>query len=256
MGAGSRVLVTNDDGVGSEGLWALARSVVSAGHDAVVVAPMVDMTGMGAALGGELGGGELRYRPVERGDLGDTPCFAVDGPPALCVVLTQLGAFGDPVSVVASGVNPGANCGRATLHSGTVGAAMTAANNGAHGIAVSQDHNGSDFHWDTATHLVPELIERLGSVERGRRAVNLNAPNLAMADVQGVELTALAKWGDSAGELVRRDEGTLEFVRQPGARGPIEGTDHAAMRAGKISISELTGFRAVDSDLALDGLAL
>ncbi|MDG2111356.1 MAG: 5'/3'-nucleotidase SurE, partial [Actinomycetota bacterium] len=210
MASKLRVLVTNDDGVASDGLWALARSVVAAGHDAVVAAPMVDMTGMGAALGGDLGGGELRYRRVERDDLGDTPCFAIDGPPALCVILTQLGAFGDPVAIVASGVNPGANCGRSTLHSGTVGAAMTAVNNGAHGIAVSQDHDGGDFHWDTATHLVPELIERLGSVERGRRAINLNAPNLALGDVQGVELTSLAKWGDSAGELVHRDDETLE----------------------------------------------
>ena len=251
-----RVLVTNDDGVGSEGLWALARRVVGAGHDVVVAAPMIDMTGMGAALGGDLGTGGLRYRSVERDDLGDTPCFAIDGPPALCVVLTQLGAFGDPVHLVASGVNPGANCGRSTLHSGTVGAAMTAANNGAHGIAVSLDHDGSPYHWDTATHVVPELIERLAGVQRGRRAVNVNAPNLAIGEVQGVALTALAKWGDAAGQLVRRGEGHLEFVRGAGKRQPIPGTDHAAIREGKIAVSELIGYRVATSDLPLDDLAL
>ena len=55
-----RVLITNDDGVASEGLWALARRVVEAGYDAVVAAPTSDMTGMGGAIGGDLQGGELR----------------------------------------------------------------------------------------------------------------------------------------------------------------------------------------------------
>ena len=52
-----RVLITNDDGVASEGLWALARRVVDAGYEAVVAAPVSDMTGMGGAIGGDLNGG-------------------------------------------------------------------------------------------------------------------------------------------------------------------------------------------------------
>jgi len=251
-----RVLVTNDDGVESEGLWALARRVVDAGHDAVVAAPMIDMTGMGAALGGELGTDEMRYERVTRPDLGSTPCFAVDGPPALCVILTQLGAFGDPVQVVASGVNPGMNAGRSTLHSGTVGAVMTAVNNGAHGIAVSQDIDDNDLHWDTATHLIPELIDRVVSIEKGRRAVNVNAPNLPLAAIEGVATTSLAKWGDAAGVLEHPEEGKLRFVRQPGARAPIAGSDHAAVRDGWIAVSELIGFRVADSDLELSGLTV
>ena len=256
-----RVLVTNDDGVGSEGLWALARRVVAAGHEVVVAAPMVDMTGMGAAIGGELGNDEMRYERVDRSDLGSASCFAVDGPPALCVILTQLGAFGDPVQLVASGVNPGMNAGRSTLHSGTVGAVMTAVNNGAHGIAVSQDHLAADhpadeFHWDTATHLVPEIIERVAAVDKGRRAVNVNAPNLPLDRIDGVATTSLAKWGDAAGVLEHLEEGKLRFVRQPGARAPIPGTDHAAVREGQIAVAELIGFRVADSDLELDGLTV
>ena len=142
-----RVLVTNDDGVSSEGLWALAKRVVDAGYEAVVAAPTTDMTGMGAAIGGDLHGGELSSKNCARRP-GATPCWAVDGPPALCVIMTQLGAFGDPVPMVVSGVNPGLNCGRSALHSGTVGAALTAANNGAHGIAVSLDVTDAAMEWD------------------------------------------------------------------------------------------------------------
>ena len=78
-----RVLITNDDGVASEGLWALAKRVVDAGYEVVVAAPTTDMTGMCAAIGGDLHGGELQAQRIVREDLGDTPCWAVDGPPAL-----------------------------------------------------------------------------------------------------------------------------------------------------------------------------
>ena len=137
-----------------------------------------------------------------------------------------------------------------------LGAVMTAVNNGAHGIAVSQDIDDNDLHWDTATHLIPELIDRVVSIEKGRRAVNVNAPNLPLAAIEGVATTSLAKWGDAAGVLEHPEEGKLRFVRQPGARAPIAGSDHAAVRDGWIAVSELIGFRVADSDLELDGLTV
>ena len=247
-----RVLITNDGGVASDGLWALAKRVVDAGHEVIVAAPTTDMTGMGGAVGGDLHGGELHARRIVRDELGKTRCWAVEGPPALCVIMTQLGAFGDPVSVVASGVNPGLNCGRSALHSGTVGAALTAANNGAHGIAVSLDVTDASMQWPTAIHLVPELIERLAAVNKGRRVINLNAPNLPLTDIKGVEVTGLAKWGDAAGELSPKGDGLWSFERKPGdPNRRIAGTDNAAIREGFISVSELVGIRTQQSDLNL-----
>ncbi|MEC9058228.1 MAG: 5'/3'-nucleotidase SurE [Actinomycetota bacterium] len=247
-----RVLITNDDGIASDGLWALAKRVLEAGYEAVVAAPTSDMTGMGAAIGGDLHGGDLRVERIHREDLGDTPCWAVYGPPALCVIMTQLGAFGDPVSLVASGVNPGLNCGRSALHSGTVGAALTAANNGAHGIAVSLDVTDVSMQWSTAVHLVPEIIERLAAINKGRRVINLNAPNLPMTKIKGVEVTGLAKWGDAAGELSPKGDGLWSFERKPGdPNRRIAGTDNAVVREGLISVSELVGIRTQQSDLDL-----
>jgi 5'-nucleotidase len=252
-----RVLITNDDGVASDGLWALARCVVEAGHEAVIAAPASDMTGMGGAIGGDLNGGDLRAQQIKREDLGATQCWAVDGPPALCVIMTQLGAFGDPVPMVVSGVNPGLNCGRSALHSGTVGAALTAANNGAHGIAVSLDVTGGPMYWDSATRLVPELIERLTTIERGRRVVNLNAPNLPLSEIGAVRVAGLAKWGDVAGHLVSTGEQSWSFERQPGdPKRRVPGSDNAAVREGFIAVSELVGIRTQESDLELSGLSL
>ena len=252
-----RVLITNDDGVGSEGLWALAKRVVEARYEAVVAAPTSDMTGMGGAIGGDLHGGMLRAERLHREDLGDTPCWAVDGPPALCVIMTQLGAFGDPVPMVVSGVNPGLNCGRSALHSGTVGAALTAANNGAHGIAVSLDVTDRPMEWPTAVYLVPEVIERLGKIGRGRRVVNLNAPNISLSELAGVEITDLATWGDAAGNLRPQGDGSWLFERQLGdPKRRITGTDNAAVREGSISVSELVGIRTQKSDLHLGDLSV
>ncbi|MCS5681765.1 MAG: 5'/3'-nucleotidase SurE [Actinomycetota bacterium] len=252
-----RVLITNDDGVASDGLWALARRVIEAGYEVVVVAPKSDMTGMGGAIGGDLQDGELRAEKIEREDLGATECWMIDGPPALCVVMTQLGAFGDPVPLVVSGVNPGLNCGRSALHSGTVGAALTAANNGAHGLAVSLDATDAVMQWPTAVHLVPELIERLKVIQKGRRVINLNAPNLSLTEVEGVQITGLAKWGDAAGRLTSKGEGLWSFERQPGdPNRRIDGTDNAAVREGFISVSELVGIRTQTSDLDLGAMSL
>ena len=69
-----RVLITNDDGIASDGLWALAKRVLEAGHEAVVAAPTSDMTGMGAAVGGDLHGGDLRAERIHREDLGGVRC--------------------------------------------------------------------------------------------------------------------------------------------------------------------------------------
>jgi uncharacterized protein YndB with AHSA1/START domain len=66
-----------------------------------------------------------------------TEAYGVDGPPGLSVLAARQGGFGDPPELVVSGINPGHNTGRAVLHSGTVGAALAAANFGVSGLAVS-----------------------------------------------------------------------------------------------------------------------
>lgn len=134
-----KILVTNDDGVESAGLHALARALVDAGRDVLVVAPDRDMSGSSAAIGHIHMDDHIDAKRVTLPGLPDVPAYAVDGPPGLCVLAARLGGFGDPPKVVVSGINPGCNTGRAVLHSGTVGAALTAANFGGRGLAVSID---------------------------------------------------------------------------------------------------------------------
>jgi 5'-nucleotidase len=152
-----KVLVTNDDGVASPGLHELAAALVAAGYDVIVVAPDRDMSGSAAALGQIHVDEEIEAEPVDLPGLDGVPAYAVDGPPGLCVLAARLGGFGEPPQLVVSGINPGCNAGRAILHSGTVGAALTAANFGCRGLAVSLDVSSRTLHERAgrAGHSVP-----------------------------------------------------------------------------------------------------
>ena len=141
-----RVLVTNDDGVGSPGLHALARVLVDGGHDVIVVAPDREMSGSAAAIGQVHVEEGIDAERVELPRLDGVPAYAVAGPPGLCVLTARLGGFGDPPDLIVSGINPGCNTGRAVLHSGTVGAALTGANFGCRGLAVSIDVSALHLH--------------------------------------------------------------------------------------------------------------
>jgi 5'-nucleotidase len=114
-----RILVTNDDGVGSPGIKALATALVSDGHDVTVFAPTTDRSGAGAAIGKLYGEAPP---PVVRADWPDVPgvpVHALDAPPATAVLAACLGAG---AIQFAAGDQPGQNTGHLVLHSGTVGA--------------------------------------------------------------------------------------------------------------------------------------
>ena len=132
-----RILVTNDDGIESEGLHVLARALKGHG-EVLVVAPDSEYSGAGAAIGPlHLSEPEVRSVDID----GIDAAWSVSGPPALCVMFARLGLFGD-VDLVVSGINPGANVGRSVYHSGTVGAALTARHTNIPSLAVSQHLTG------------------------------------------------------------------------------------------------------------------
>jgi 5'-nucleotidase len=188
-----RLLLTNDDGVDSIGLHRLALAMREHG-DVVIAAPDKEYSGAGAALGPL----HLMQPEVCRvGVDGIDEAWAVNGAPGLCVMFARLGAFG-PIDLVVSGINPGANVGRAVYHSGTVGAALTARNGNVSGVAVSQavagfgvegqgwDEMIADQHWDTAAYVGSIVV---GAVLASRPAepvvVNVNVPNLPTDQLRG-----------------------------------------------------------------------
>jgi 5'-nucleotidase len=161
-----RILVTNDDGIYSPGLMALA-TVASKLGEVRVVAPDIEQSSMGHAV---TAGRPLKYRPVMREAF---EAYRVDGTPADCVALG--GFHWEDVDVVLSGINLGLNLGNSIWHSGTVSAARQASLLGIQGIAVSAPSEPREPDWE---ELEPHVEEALRHVvgDQTLPLVNINLP--------------------------------------------------------------------------------
>jgi len=241
-----RILVTNDDGVDAPGIHALAIAVADAGHDVVVVAPDEDKSGFGAAIGSLHLDEHLDVAEAEIPGRPDIPAWGLAGPPALAVMAARLGAFGDAPDLVVSGINPGLNTGRSTLHSGTVGACLTGANFGVSGLAVSLHVDGAaPMRWDTAARLAQLALGWLVDAPE-RTVLNLNVPNVGLADVHGIRWAGLAPFGTVRAAVTESRDGRIQMeLRATGAELP-EGSDTALVHAGYAAITSIVGIRATE----------
>ncbi|QXC60743.1 5'/3'-nucleotidase SurE [Aquihabitans sp. G128] len=234
-----RVLVTNDDGIDSEGIQVLARALAAAGHDVLLVAPDTDQSGMGAALGNLQPDTALPVREVEVDGLAPGTAFALAGTPALTVVAAMLGGFGPPPELVVSGPNAGLNTGRSVLHSGTVGACLTGQNFGISGLAVSLEA-ADRWHWDTAAALAVETVPLVAAAPP-RSVVNLNVPARERADVLGVRWARLAPFGAVRAAVSSRDGDRLQVELTATGYVPEPDTDQGTVEAGWASLTTLIG---------------
>jgi 5'/3'-nucleotidase len=246
-----RVLITNDDGVEAPGLHALAEAVHAAGHDVIVIAPSGERSGSGAAIGRLHRAGPLACTEVTWAALPGVSVYALDAPPAAAVYAGVLGAFGAPPDAVASGINPGANYGHLVLHSGTVGAALTAAAVGIPAVAVSIGW-GDTQHWDTAASLAPAALDWLATV-RTPRVVNINVPNVPRAELRGVREAVLAPFDERWKAESHPGEVVLEYVGRNG--NPPDGTDLAAVHDGYAAITTLVGILPEGESGAAESIA-
>jgi len=165
----ARILLTNDDGVDSPGLWAAARALSSLG-EVLVAAPRTQSTGAGRSMPHYLNGRiERRVRQIE----GQTwIAYAVEGSPAQAVDHAILELMSGYPDLVVSGINYGENVGTGITISGTLGAAMEAASFGIPALAVSlqtgiQNHlsHSEEVDFSTAAHFTAffaRQILRLG----------------------------------------------------------------------------------------------
>lgn len=259
----ARVLITNDDGIDAPGLHALTRAALAHGFEAVVVAPRSESSGSSAAMTAVV----RRQRVVvEQRQLpgvdGATECYSVAGSPGYIVILATLGVFGPPPDLVLSGINRGANAGQAILHSGTVGAAFTAANTGRRAMAVSLDvlspveaagaSDGTAMavmdatddalrNWDTAGAQAAALFPVLQEVPTGV-VLNVNVPDVPPERLRGVTRTGLAHFGQVQMAIAEVGEGFVRTAVEDAGSRREPGTDLAALSEG---FATVTALRAV-----------
>jgi len=242
-----RVLITNDDGIDAPGLAVLARRAVEAGHDVFVLAPLQEMSGSGASMGSLALHHPIEVRPWTIPTLNGVPAHAAAATPAACAILGCLGAVGPPPDLVLSGINHGFNVGRSALHSGTVGAAITAAAWGAKGLAVSTAWADGEVHWETAASVALDLSGWFMDAD-DLRALNVNVPDVPRGELRGVRWATLAPVGairsaivgieetaDGAGFRVLTDHKSTD----PAAAPPR--SDRALVAEGWVTLTGLGG---------------
>jgi 5'-nucleotidase len=130
------ILLTNDDGIRSPGLWAAASELSRIGY-VTVAAPREQSTGMGRSLPSTSDGIIKKEKVQVNGQEWDV--YAVGGSPAQAVLHGILEIAPRKPDLVVSGINYGENVGMGITISGTVGAAMEAASLGYPALAISQE---------------------------------------------------------------------------------------------------------------------
>jgi 5'-nucleotidase len=256
-----RILVTNDDGIDSEGLLVLAQAMTGHG-EVTVIAPDVEYSGAGASLG-VLNHIRPEVHKVEMD--GVSAAWALTGPPALCVMFASLGVFGPPFDLVVSGINPGINVGRSIYHSGTVGAALTARARGISGVAVSQSVEGygvegqgwdemlSDQRWEGAAEVASIVVGALASEPpRAPVVINVNVPNLAVRDMLGWQSSTIGRIpprviAEAGLEPRLGHPGTFKVRMKWGEAVSLPGgTDGGAVERDLVSITLLNQLAGID----------
>ena len=160
-----QILLTNDDGIKSPGLWAAAEALSELGY-VTVVAPRDQASGMGRSMPVTSDGIINEERLQIKGQ--DWPVFAVGGTPAQAVQHGILEVMSQKPDLIVSGINYGSNLGTGITISGTVGAAMEAAAQGFRSLAVSletaQEHHLSysqEIDFSAAAHFTLEFARFL-----------------------------------------------------------------------------------------------
>src|SRR3954467_9345357 len=224
-----RILITNDDGVYSPGIAALAQ-VASAFGEVRVVAPDVEMSSASSSIPSS--------RPVtyKRTPLPGIDAYRVNGTPADCVTLGM--SLWDKVDLVLSGINIGTNLGNAIWHSGTLAGAKQAALLGVRGIAFSVPATETEQpNFELLKTSVAAVLERLLEASE-LELVNVNLPAAAP---RGMLWTR---------QSVRHYDGKVVPGKDPMGRthywytvvpveGTDEGTDRWAIEQGYVSMTPL-----------------
>jgi 5'-nucleotidase len=186
-----RLLFTNDDGIESAGIRVLATRFSNEAYDIVVAAPATDMSGSGTGIG--------RWDAQRGIDLKSAgwegiEAYTVAGPPGLAVMAASLGAFGPSPDLVISGINAGVNTGHSVIHSGTVGAVLTARTFGSHGLAVSLGYAGT-WYWENAANAAIQAARWILEQRKSRVVLNLNVPGVPSTEVRGTRWADLDNFG-------------------------------------------------------------
>jgi len=190
------ILVTNDDGIQSPGIKALAKAMRRVG-EVYVVAPDRERTAASHSL--------TLHKPLRIECLGPRN-YSVSGTPTDCVNLAVNEILSRRPGLVVSGINRGGNLGDDVTYSGTVSAAMEGTLLGIPSIAVSQ-LGEEHFHFETAARFtvrLARLVHRLGLPPD--TLLNVNVPDLSPKEIKGVRITCLGRRVFDSNNVIKKQD--------------------------------------------------
>lgn len=185
-----KILLTNDDGIKSDGIILLAKALVKKGHEVLLVAPMFEHSGQSHALTfRDYIKCSKMFTKEKDGFLG----YAIEGTPCDCVKFSLLKLKDFKPDVVLSGINDVMNVGYDLYYSGTTNAALEATLHGMKAIAFSLNAFNNDFK-DTIKFIVNNLntlYDLLG--DDSQTILNVNIPLEDFKEIKGVRFTEVGK---------------------------------------------------------------
>jgi len=175
--------------------------------------------------------------------------YSLNGTPTDCVHIALTALLKQPIDIVISGINAGANLGDDVLYSGTVAAATEGRHLGLPALAVSlafphQISHEFTYHYDTAAKMVANILLHIKKYPLNEQSIlNINVPNVAFEQIKGIQVTRLGRR--------HKSEPAIEQIDPRGRKvywlGPVgkhadagPGTDFYAIENGFVSITPLT----------------
>jgi 5'-nucleotidase len=237
------ILLTNDDGISSEGILKLAEALrLSGKHKVSVIAPDVNRSGISNAL-------SILNNAVKLSRVGEN-AWSCTGYPADCVIAGLKGLLSECPELVLSGINQGENIGTDLIYSGTAAAAKQGSLVGIPSIALSLA-GGGPYHWDMAVSWTVRHLEELLSYWRQNSFVNVNIPNSPDGPTGIIPSWPAAKPYKDSLSTTKSKNGSLYCFLEAGEDLSFSepGSDYDVVKRNFVSVSSVYNFPVAIKEL-------
>lgn len=242
-----RLLLTNDDGVNSKGIYTLAKELQKE-HEIVIAAPSVEMSAKSHSI---TISDPLFIKEVKLDGI-DVTAYSISGTPADCVKVALDKILSKPIDMVISGINYGTNLGVDILYSGTVSAAIEAAIHNVPSIAISAEVKNEDINFDTAAIVAKDIIKiSKDNFINNNLVLNVNVPCLDKESLKGLKTCQMGgRTFTSCFQEVKKEDETSYILRGEITSNHKANTDIYHLRNGYTTVTplhyDLTNFKIMN----------
>jgi len=225
-----RILISNDDGYHSKGIRHLKQALNEIA-EVIVVAPNENKSAASSSLTLD-----APLKPIQIED----NVFAIDATPSDCVHLALCGFIKEPIDLVVTGINLGANLGDDVIYSGTVAGAIEGRFLGLPSIAISLA-SWECKHFDTAAIIAKRLVEKIEKAPLSHNTIiNVNVPDVPIEKIKGIKSTRLGNRHKSEPSFQDKENPSLYWIGENGQEADNgEGTDFFAINNNFVSVTPL-----------------